>query len=743
MNCRWNLENHSTESQHINVRSAHVTELNENNVERHRTWFAQFLLNVSLLGCGVLGLSWSVFRYANATSSSANAQFAFLDDFSARQAEFQREIEEQVNRRRENEADERSRRENSSQAATPTLPRSLNLAESAARSAPGSQFYAKNLEIDLSSEGIRERLRDDVTYLASDALEGRGIRTRGLVQAGDFIAEEFRKSGLDTAWYNNSPFQEFELLTASRKGAVQRVQFHRSTGDQYLLTPNVDFSSLLKTSMGTMTCPVVFVGYGITAPELGYDDYSGINASGKAVIVLRQEPQQSRADSPFHGTESTRHAPVFSKIENAIAHGAAAVILCDTRLLSQAHSAEDPFSSELLKVEFSDDAFDTTIPVIHCRRQLINQYLAEYDSPSLNEFEQQIDETLKPQSREITGFEVGFEVARSKSGSAVRNVMASIEPNGISPQRTVVVGAHYDHLGRDGWGSLAVGADGEIHNGADDNASGTAVLLEVARQLAAHREDFKCRVLFIAFTAEELGLLGSKHYIRDPAVPLVETIAMVNLDMVGRLREQATIYGTGTAQEWPSLIANAAANLDFQYASRSSGYGPSDHAVFSERGVPVLHFFTGFHSQYHRPADDSNLLNIDGMRKIALCVSKIVSELARHDESLSPGSQTDDLFLADSGLSAPDSESLTRTARFGVVLRELPGQNGVEITKVLPSSVAQHNGLQAGDVLIQMNETEIAHVEDVRNVIRQQKIGEKLPVRVKRRSLELEIDILF
>ena len=702
----------------------------------------RFLARSSLFGIGVLGLIWCVFRFADARSEKKNEAFAFLDEFSDQKEKFERagqrppvSLRGSSNGSKSDQKDapaDGSHQQQQSRANenhhAPVLP---------------SDFFVGNLELDLDDSAVESRLRNDVEYLADDKLEGRGIRTRGLELAAEYLAEQFEKAGLYTAWYSNSPFQEFQLLNASRKGAVQRVQLHQPSGGKYLLTPNVDFSSLLKTSMGTMTIPVAFAGYGITAPELGYDDYADIEVTGKAVVILRQEPQQDDEESPFDGRESSRYAPVYTKIQNAIAHGALAVILCDTERQTRPHSADDPFSSELLKVEFSDNAFSTTIPVIHCRRNLIDEYLSDYGMGSLTQIENQIDETLQPQSREVEGFQIGFEVSRNKSGRSVKNVLASIEPNGPTPHRTIVVGAHYDHLGRDGWGSLAVGADGEIHNGADDNASGTAVLMEVARQLATKRDKLKSRVLFIAFTAEELGLLGSKHYIRDPAVPLHETVAMINLDMVGRLRESVTIYGTGTAREWPTLIADSTQQVALKYTSRSSGYGPSDHAVFYERGVPVLHFFTGFHPQYHRPADDSELLNIRGMRMISNCVTDIVFNLASDDRHLSPGTKNDGLLITEGGISEILNEPVSRTPKFGVVLREIRDEVAVEITRVLPSSVAQNSGLLAGDKILQIGDAEVGKVEDVRTIIQSRKVGERVPVRIRRRSLELEIDVVF
>lgn len=691
-----------------------------------------------LLTAGALGVCWAGYKYASA-ASEANSRFAFLDQFERDKNQREAELAKLRKKAAEEAALEKQTHHKDFDRVN-----HRNKKSERGHIHRDDEYYAPNLEIDLSKEAIEDRLRRDTEYLSSDELEGRGIRTRGLELAGTYLAEQFDQAGLYSAWYNGTPFQEFQLLNGSRRGAVQRVVFNRQSGEKYLLTPNVDFSSLMKTTMGTMTLDVVFAGYGITAPELNYDDYKDVRVAGKAVVILRHQPRPRRNSQNFPEEEIARHAPVYNKIQNAIAHGASAVILCDRSPDIEPNDEDDPFSSDLFKVEFSEDAFDTTIPVIHCRQTLLDEVLHEYEGESLAEIEEHIDQKLQPKSRQIDGFQVGFEVTRNRSGRNVRNVLASIEPNGTMPEKTIIIGAHYDHLGRDGWGSLAVGADGEIHNGADDNASGTAVVMEVARQLASKRDELKCRILFIAFTAEELGLLGSKHYIRDPAVPLSQTMAMINLDMVGRLREELTIYGVGTAREWKDLISPAAEKESLNVQLKSSGYGPSDHAVFYEKGIPVLHFFTGFHPQYHRPSDDSPLLNISGMRKISNCVTEIVLELATEDSELTEGHNVSDQFFAEGAfeelLEQPDSGP----PKLGVVVRRVAdNEAGLVISKVLPQSIADRNGLRAGDIILKVGEDEISTVPELKESVSKHNSGDTIPFQVSRRNLTLEIDLTF
>lgn len=693
----------------------------------------RLMLTGLMLCVGAIGITWACLRFAAANHADPN--LAFLEEFSEQQELLAAELEV---------AHRRARSAAKTTPVEPTQPvRHAVEPQTGSLPTESTPFYHSPLKIDLSPTAIEQRLKRDVEYLASDELEGRGIRTRGLEIAGDYLAKEFSAAGLNLSWFDGTPFQEFQLLNGSRKGAVQRVLFNRPDGEKYLLTPNVDFSSLTKTTMGTMTLPVAFAGYGITAPELNYDDYSQIRVAGKAVIMLRHEPRSDDADSPFNGTESSRHAPVYSKIQNAISHGAAAVLLCDLNPSAQHDDSANPFSSELLKVEFAEDAFDNSIPVIHCRRSLLDEVLQQYGADSLSEIQRAIDQDLQPHSFDVEGFRIGFEVTRNRSGRSVRNVLASLEPNGPAPQETVIVGAHYDHLGSDGWGSLAIGANGEIHNGADDNASGTAIIMEVARQLASRRDQLQRRVLFIAFTAEEMGLLGSKHYIRDPVVPLSETIAMINLDMVGRLREEVTVYGVGTAHEWNDILLPAAEARSLRIDGRSSGYGPSDHAVFYERGIPVLHFFTGFHPQYHRPADDAHLLNIEGMRRISECVSEVVLHLATDPHALTRDTSAGSKLFSESGFSELLTPASRPKAKFGVIVKSQEDQQGLTVREVLEESIAAQHGIQPGDVLLQVGETGITSLEALRNSVMSFESGSRVPVRIRRRTLEIELDVEF
>jgi glycosyltransferase involved in cell wall biosynthesis len=605
---------------------------------------------------------------------------------------------------------------------------------------------------DLADDAIENRLRESATYLSSDELEGRGIRTRGLDLAANYIADQYREAGLRTDWYTNGPFHEFRLYSRATNGSVQELAFHVPGSEARVLKLNADYTSLSLSVNDKFTLPVAFAGYGITAPEFAYDDYASVDVAGKAVIILRHEPQQNDPMSVFSGVENSDYAFVRPKIDNAVEHGAAMVIFCTDgpAMPAAPETVDEPVMPEesqeaLLDVELNDSSLRGSIPVVHCRRSILERLIRATTGEDLAELERRIDAALQPQSRVLKDVRVAGRVGLSREGRTLRNVVASLEGSGPLSEETIVIGAHYDHLGLGGYGSLAIGANAEIHNGADDNASGTAVLMEVARELASRQEPLRRRVLFIAFSAEELGLIGSKRYTQDPVVPLDRTIAMLNLDMVGRMNKgRVTIYGTGTAAEWPALIDRASTAQALTIARRPGGYGPSDHASFFEHGIPVLHFFTGFHPQYHRPSDDSDLLNLQGMRRIAAMVRDITVDLAQADarptRSNSQGAFDLSEFIEgdDSGLGLELLAS--DRPRLGVVL-EPAEKGGVIVKRILRSTAAERHGIRPGDVIRQVAGKDVNSAADVSEVLKQHKAGEKLTVRLTRRDVELELEI--
>ena len=512
------------------------------------------------------------------------------------------------------------------------------------------------------ASGIEKRLASDVRYLSEDERQGRGVGTAGIDAAAQFIADEFAKAGLKTDLFNGSPFQKLQITTGERLGSPNALALvgplpGSATEElRYELSLETDFTPLAIGGTATFDLPLVFVGYGITAKQEDYDDYAGIDVKGKAVLVLRHEPQQANPHSVFEGTQASQYAPFLRKVSNAYEHGAAAVIFCSDAYdlakkagewrkrweagLDQLGEAQANFKkiehpgaeqivayrdqvdkiiediqraaaswreapNEVLKFEGAgQQSSGRDIPVLYCNRAYAEKVVRGGAGVELKTVEEEIDKDLKPRSRELPGWRaVGVtNVIRQQAES--KNVAGVLEGVGPLADETLIIGAHYDHLGFGGRDSRSPETK-EVHNGADDNASGAAVLIEVARALAARPEKLPRRVLFLAFTGEELGLLGSAYYVRQPLYPLDKTIAMLNMDMVGRLQDhKLIIYGSGTASEFDPLIDELGKADGFQITKHESGFGPSDHSSFYAQRIPVLHFFTGSHADYHLPSDD-------------------------------------------------------------------------------------------------------------------------------------------
>ena len=532
--------------------------------------------------------------------------------------------------------------------------------------------------------------------------------------------------------------------------------------------------------------PVFFAGYGITAPEHAYDDYASIEARGGVVIILRKEPQGPEADKRFDGARNTRHAYFESKIRNAAEHGAVGVLLVndpvsiaqsveaiDRRIASETESiGKINQQLSLLPAEADNirrrqearigeinsmiedlkrqreaageglmnlgDAGEKTIiaglPVASVSWSLASKLIESVTGEKLDAVKRAIDDTVAPRSVDLKT-DASLETSLSASQVATSNVLGLMPGRGTLADETIVVGAHYDHVGMGGPGSLAPGTIA-IHNGADDNASGTSVLLSSVHRIAellAGAENHR-QVLFIAFTAEERGLLGSEHYVNYPRFPLEKTVAMINLDMVGRLRNNdLTVYGTGTSTQFDPLVERANEKTGFQLFKVTSGYGPSDHQSFYTRKVPVLFFFTGLHSDYHRPSDKIDKINFNGMARITDITSAVVAELATV-------AQRPDYATTDRDVKIRQQ----RQVFLGVSLQEAFDRDdeqaqpegdkpaGAIVSAVSAGSPAESAGVRPGDRLLKLNGISIRSLSDVIDIVGEREENDQLSIELQR-----------
>ena len=584
-------------------------------------------------------------------------------------------------------------------------------------------------------ENVEKRLRADVTWLAAPEREGRGPGTKGIRDASEWISRKFDEIGLEPV--NGLREQSFMMTLEATLPKMQanHAQIIKVAEDgagevSVPLELGKTFTPLAVGGSGTFDLPLAFAGYGITAPEQEYDDYEPLGKSvvSKAVIVLRQEPQKENPHSVFNGNQATQHAALVRKIANASEHEAAAVVFCN-----DASATEPDALMDFRRAGGGENG--RSMPVLQVSRSVVADVIKRATGSTVASLEAEIDRTLEPQSRVLDGWRLKGEITIQRQQTDAENIVGVIPGVGFGDDETdapdvVVLGAHYDHLGYGDSNSLAPGTRA-IHHGADDNASGTAALLEVARQLRAEGP-FPRTIVFIAFAGEERGLLGSGHYVANPLLPLKRTAAMVNLDMVGRLvDEKVIVHGTGTGTGLDAMVDRLALQAGFGIAKEPGGFGPSDHSSFYARKIPVLHLFTGSHTDYHRPTDTADKVNYAGMARISRLVANVVRELATVTTPPKYLEVASKPFMGGGG-DRPYFGSIPDFAK--------PG-GGYAITGVSKKSPAAEAGLEGGDVIVRLGESAISGLEDFDSALRKHKAGETVPVVVRRNGKEVTLSV--
>lgn len=621
------------------------------------------------------------------------------------------------------------------------------------------------------------RLARDIRYLASDALEGRGIGTPGLDQAAEYIRQQFAEAGLNMQGVKGTPWQAFAATTGAKLTLPNQLFFRNPQGAAVEWQGAADFRIMSFGGSGQFAANIVFCGYGIDAPDKKYSDFAQVKLEGKVALILRRTPRQDQPGSPFVGPhgEMTTHSELRTKVSNAFSRGAVAILLVNDaytgrkeiesakkrlaklqtefvdaekgrtalapqETAKQAEAAKKiaalqtsinklteeinagPTDS-LMKFGYAGDEPVRTIPIYHITRAVADSALRPALNTTLAELEQKIDADLQPRSAPLPDWSAEGVVTIERTQAEVKNIIAVLPGKGPLAEETIVLGAHYDHIGRGAFGSLAPPGGNEIHNGADDNASGAVTLVEVARRLAARKEPLPRRVVFIAFTAEESGLIGSARYVREPVFPLEKTVAMLNMDMVGRLQDdRLTVFGTGTSKVWEPLIKRLGTRYHFQLSLKPEGFGPSDHSSFYAKQIPVLHFFTGTHADYHRPTDDVEKINVPGMSRVADLVEGAIVEIAQQP------ARPD--YIVVKGMAS----ILRDTSRpyFGSIpdfANDLPG---CAISGVAPEGPADKGGLKGGDRIVQLGAHKIENLNDFDLALRKYAPGDTVDVVVIR-----------
>ncbi len=575
-----------------------------------------------------------------------------------------------------------------------------------------------------------ERLEKHVRYLSSDELVGRGNGTHGLEQAASYLEAAFGSLGLVPAGAEGSYFQSFRVHLDTEVGRHTTASFRK--GDLVrVLEYGADFEPMTFSPAGRIASPVVFVGYGVTAPEHDYDDYASVDVEGKIVLVLRYVPGQALGLGPFekHGW----HATFVRKAENAAAHGAAGLILVNGPL----HRRDDklvPFGTDVGSEQL-------TIPALHVRRDYAEELLRG-EGWTLRALQETIDEPVSPKSFELEGVEADVVVDVRRTVVEVDNVLGYLPPSGVvrnvplsDAGEHIIIGAHYDHVGLGENGSRDGRARGMIHNGADDNSSGVAGMLELARVFSS--SSMRPRgILFAAFAGEELGLRGSRYYAKSSTLPVGNAVAMVNLDMIGRLRhDRLYLGGIELLPNLAPAVEGMAKAKGLTFTSRFSAEGGSDHVPFIRMGVPALFFFTGLHGDYHKPTDDLQFINFDGMTRVLELGYEVSDYLLRTDAR--PTLSLERTFARGSRREIVPQEQ----AYFGIGLDGSFDGSGVRFSYIAIDGPAAVAGLKVGDVLLALNGRTISSRERASILIRQHRPGEMVEAKVRRQGQILQIKV--
>lgn len=581
----------------------------------------------------------------------------------------------------------------------------------------------------------QDDLQHHVEFLASDKLEGRLTGTKGAKLAANYIAEQFSAYGLKPGPEDDDHFHPFSfnagVMVVKEKNRLHLDTAYYPNGKYEL---DKEFRPLSFTANGEVEGEVVFAGYGLTMPGAqmeGYDSYAGLNVSNKIVMVLRYVPED--VDSKRRQALN-RYAGLRYKALIARNHGAKALIVVtgpnspNAGKLASLTYETGTSSSGIIATSISGDVAQKIFTVAH---------------KDLAKIQKELD-------RENPHAETGFTIPRLKIriGTGVKhvkksdhNVIGVIPPHGTDEY--VLIGAHYDHLGRGETGGFArKDEEGQIHSGADDNASGTAALLELAQahqhlvtQSAQQNSHPRRGVIFAAWSGEEMGLMGSAAFANQPSIANSNIVAYLNFDMVGRLRENKLILqGVGSSSVWKKLIEKRNVVSGFNLTLQSDPYLPTDTTSFYPKGIPVLAFFTGSHDEYHRPADKADTLNFEGLERISTFASRILRDLTL-------AKKRPDYIKVAKQDKGGNRDGLR--AYLGTVPDYAGGDiKGVKISGTRAGAPADKAGMKGGDIIIEFNGQQIENIYDYTYAIDAVKIGKPVKVVVERGDKKVTLTII-
>lgn len=548
-----------------------------------------------------------------------------------------------------------------------------------------------------------------LAFLASDSLKGRYPGTSEDQILVDYIIDEYQRTGLSLLAENG--LQPFEIVMDLRFG--DSLWFRAGTLEAIL---EKDFVPAGFSASKDAAAPLVFAGFGHVDPSAQdpWDDYKDLDIYGSWVLVLDDLPDFLQDSGDENYLDDRNRAMV------AADRGASGLVII--------------LGAEKSLPELEKEAAPVNIPVIYITRSLGISIFQEAGQ-DLRVLEKRLIQERKSSGMEL-GMELSARVELVEETSTTCNTMALLE--GSDEQRKdeiIVLGAHHDHLGMGGFRSSSRQPDtSAVHYGADDNASGVSLVLEISEYLAALDPAPRRSILFMTFGAEEQGLYGSKYYTQNPAFPLDQTYAMLNMDMVGRLNEDARLQigGVGTAKEFNALLDGFSQKDSFKLARSSEGFGPSDHAAFYAQDIPVLFFSTGAHSDYHTPRDNIEGINTTGMVRIGEALSVFVTELANRDSALT--------FTEAGPKERTGRRYADMKATLGIMpdITADPDYDGMRIEFVTPGKPASRAGLKKGDIIQAIEGEAIGNVYDYMYRMKNYRSGQQIIVRVSRDEESLD-----
>ncbi len=588
-------------------------------------------------------------------------------------------------------------------------------------------------------------LEAHVRALTDRRAQGRRAGTAGERVAVDYLARVFASIGLEPAGDEGDSRHRFDFTSGVDLGPDNTLRISRRGEDAVFLAVDSDWRPLSFSRSGAVPAsPVVFAGYGLVVPESdgheGVDDYSAIDVQDRWVLVFRDVPQSLDTD---RRQSLRRHASLRYKAMVARDHGARGILLASGPL--------GRFKKELIPLRFDASLAGTRIAVVSIRDAVAQSILGE-SGEMLETIQAGVDAELSVAPNGDSYFqrpgllpdvELGGRVDLVTRKAEGTNVLGRLQVGPNPSPQTIVLGAHFDHIGHgEGSGSLASGSDvGGMHPGADDNASGTALLIEIAefltRRKSAGEELGERDFVFAAWSGEELGLLGSHAWVEEHVNPHSREggpVAYLNFDMVGRLRENLIVQGLGSSPDWAGVLERASAPLELTISPQQDSYIPSDATSFYTQGVPVLNAFTGAHSEYHTPRDTPDLLNFEGTAMIGELFARIAEELSR--ARFAPAYQAQ-----------KDPAAGQMRSGFRVFLGTVPDYSqtdvsGVRLSGVAPAGPAEKAGMRGSDIIVELDGRTIENLYDYTFALEALRVGTPTRIAILRDGERIELEVV-